>query len=132
MSERPIVFFDGVCGLCRRVVRWIIRIDRQHVLDLAPLQGETAKRLLSPGYRELSTVVLWRGSEEEILVKSDAILSILSKLGWPAFVIAVLKICPRRLRDWIYQLVARYRYRLFGKHDTCERPSSEHAHRFLP
>jgi predicted DCC family thiol-disulfide oxidoreductase YuxK len=128
----PIVFFDGVCGFCNRFVDFVIRRDAAAVFRFAPLQGETARRLLPDAdVCDLKTLVLWE--EQGVSRKSTAVLRVLSGLGGAWRVIAVaLRRVPQPLRDFGYALVARYRYAIFGKKETCRMPTAAERSRFLP
>jgi len=126
-----IVFFDGVCGLCNSSVDFVLRHDRRGRMRFAPLQGETAARLLPAADREnLGSLVLWE--DGQAWRRSTAVVHILWKLGgiWtvPA---AVLWLIPSPLRNAGYRVVAKLRYRLFGKKETCRLPSPEERGRFL-
>jgi len=129
---QPVVFFDGVCGLCNRFVDFVIRHDSRGVFHFAPLQGETAReRLTEADVRDLKTVVLLDG--EGTYRKSTAVLRVLGRLGafWRA-VAAVLWLVPRPLRDVGYAWVARNRYAIFGKKETCRLPTPAERGLFLP
>ena len=130
--NKPIVYYDGLCGLCDGFVRFIVARDRGARYRFAPLQGETARARLGDDLPldRLRTVVLDEGSE--LRTKSDAALAILAGLGrgWP--LLGVLRIIPRPLRDLVYDFVARHRFRWFGKRDACRIPGPEERDRFLP
>lgn len=131
-EERPIIFFDGVCGLCNRFVDFVIRRDHQGVFLFAPLQGETARsRLSEEDVSQLSTMVL--ADEAGLHRRSTAAVRILCRLGtgWKAagFLLAMI---PRPLREVGYGLVARCRYALFGKKEACRLPTPDERARFLP
>ena len=130
-KDSALLFFDGVCGLCDRTVTFLFARDRRHRLRFAPLQGETAKTWLTEAQRrELSTVVLAVG--EKRYLRSGAALRALALTGgvWAA-VAWTLLLVPRPLRDLGYDLVARSRYRLFGKKDACRLPRPEERGYFL-
>lgn len=136
--RETIVFFDGYCGLCSEVVDFLIVRDHARKLRYSPLQGETAKTLLSESEREdLDTMILVRrgGDLDSIqkLKKSDAALASLQDMGgfYGALASASL-IVPRFLRDAVYALIAKNRYRIFGKRETCRLPSPEERALFLP
>lgn len=131
-DSRPVIFFDGVCGLCNRFVDFVIRRDTAAVFRFAPLQGETARQVLSEDeLKELKTVVLW--DEQGFFRKSTAMVRIFSRLGggWRLFA-TVLRIIPRPLRDAGYSIVVRYRYAILGKKETCRVPTAAERLRFLP
>ena len=155
--RQPILFFDGVCGLCNRFVDFMLRTDSQHLFRYAPLQGETARRLLEmddqaggheagdprtdapePGNPQTgdlpsggphSFVFLEKDRQYE---QSNAVLHALIRLGGAWRLIAVLYIFPRPVRDLVYRVVARNRYRWFGRRDACRMPTPEERGRFLP
>jgi predicted DCC family thiol-disulfide oxidoreductase YuxK len=131
-SGGPIVFFDGVCGLCNRFVDFVIKRDRAGVFRFAPLQGETAReRLPAADVRDVNTMVLV--DEQGVFRKSTAATRILVRLGgvW-GLIGGTLRLVPTPLRDVGYSLVARYRYRIFGKKETCRLPTPAERGRFLP
>lgn len=125
------MFFDGVCGLCDTSVDFFMRKDRSGILRFAPLQGETAARLLPESDREnLNSMVYFENGER--FRKSAAVVRILRQLGgiW-ALLGSLLWVIPRPLRDLGYSLVAAVRYRVFGKKSACRVPTSEERGRLL-
>lgn len=129
----PLVLYDGVCGLCARSVRWILRRERDHAIRFAPLQGETAAALRArypriPATLE-SVVYLDAG---RVHLRSKAFLYAARHLRAPWRWAHAFRWLPALLLDLGYRLVAALRYRLFGKLDNCELPSLEHRARFLP
>ncbi|HET6326854.1 MAG TPA: DCC1-like thiol-disulfide oxidoreductase family protein [Planctomycetaceae bacterium] len=128
----PVLFFDGVCGICNYFIDFVISRDRAAVFRFAPLQGETAReRLPETDLRELNTMVLWE--EQGIFRKSTAATRILIRLGGFWLLLGtVLRLVPRPLRDAGYSVVARHRYRIFGKKETCRMPTPSERARFLP
>jgi predicted DCC family thiol-disulfide oxidoreductase YuxK len=128
-----VVFFDGVCGLCNRAVHFLIARDRRDRLRFAPLQGELARRVLVPlGGRpdELDTFYLVT-TEGRLLERSRAVLFAVTALGGAWSLLAVLWVIPRPIADLLYRLVARVRYRLFGRSETCPVPAPAVRARFL-
>lgn len=127
----PIIFFDGVCGLCNHSVDWVITHDQRGQFFFAPLQGETAKKMLPDKFtNDLSTIVLYY--EGKIYTKSDAIILITTKLQGPIKIFTLLKFVPVIIRNFFYDLVAKFRYRLFGKKQTCRLPLAHEKKFFLP
>ena len=136
----PIVLYDGVCGLCNRLVRFIIRRDRNAIFRFASLQGAFASRILAshhlcPGDLDTVYVVVAQNSEhpgELILSRSDAALFVLKQFGGLYKPIAfLLQMLPRLFRDSAYNMVARNRYRIFGRFETCPLPDAQDRSRFL-
>ena len=128
--EKPIIFFDGVCGLCNRAVDRLLRMDRKQIFRFAPLQGITAQeRLPAQMAAAIESIVYLR--EGVALQRSDAALRILIDLGGWRAIYRVCYVVPRFIRDAVYAWVARNRYRWFGKRDACRLPTPEERTRFL-
>jgi len=130
--DRPIILFDGVCNLCDGFVQFVIRHDEKSLFRFASLQSPVGIELLQKHQlptEELSSVVLSLG--DAFYTKSDAALHILQRLSGPWKLAGSFLILPRFLRDLIYDLVARNRYRLFGQRDVCMIPTPESRERFL-
>lgn len=132
MQNQKIIFFDGYCGLCNGVVDFMIERDPDQALHYAPLQGETARSLLTEAERnDLDSVVFV--DESMKYHKSEAVLRALSYLSqdWAALTRAARAI-PRPIRDLIYDLVAKNRFKLFGRRESCRAPSEAERKIFLP
>jgi predicted DCC family thiol-disulfide oxidoreductase YuxK len=116
--------------LCNRFVDFVIRRDRRRVFLFAPLQTESATRLL-PGALAGSedTVVVLQGGG--VLVKSAAVLRILELMGLPWSALSVFRIVPGAILDRVYDAVARRRYSVFGKREVCRVPTPDERSRFL-
>jgi predicted DCC family thiol-disulfide oxidoreductase YuxK len=127
-----ILLFDGVCNLCNGLVKFIIRHDRQGKIKFAPLQSISGQSLMSgffPDNKIVDSVIFIR--KDKLLVKSSAVLNIFRELGrgWRFFYCLI--IIPFPVRDFFYDIIARTRYRIFGRMDTCMVPDPEIASRFL-
>ena len=130
--ENPIIFFDGVCGMCNRFVDIALRVDRRRVFRFAPLQGETAKRMLpplSPAPQDWSMVYV---DERGIHDQSDASLEVYRRLGGLWWILSLARFVPRAVRHRLYRVIARNRYRWFGRRETCRLPLPDERERFLP
>lgn len=139
VSNGPIVFYDGVCALCNWIVRFTLARDRAGVFRYAALQGDLARRTLTRHGRnpnDLNTFVVAvdpGGPGERLLDKSTGAAYLLRQLpGLWGPLGAITNAVPRTIRDAAYDLVARNRYRTFGKYDVCPVPPAEHRARFLP
>ncbi|MGP0564527.1 MULTISPECIES: thiol-disulfide oxidoreductase DCC family protein [unclassified Nitrospina] len=129
-EQPPIIFFDGMCGLCNGFVDFLIRADKAQVFRFSPLQGEAAGRVLgTTGEYSLDSVVLVEG--DRVSSKSTAALRIFRRLGGIWSLLWALRWVPLPVRDGIYEWIARNRYRLFGEKETCRIPSPEERTRFL-
>lgn len=127
-----IVVFDAQCLLCSRWVAFLLRFDRRRVFRFASIQGVTGSALLArAGLRVdgLQTLLLVDG--DRCWQHTGAILRVLHALGWPWRAAWLAWLIPAPLRDAAYRLVARNRYWLFGRSDTCLVPPAGQADRFL-
>jgi predicted DCC family thiol-disulfide oxidoreductase YuxK len=119
-------------------MRWLLDADREGHLSFAPLQGETASRVLGrhpEATGDLSTVVYVRdfgAPSERVYQRSDAAAAILEDLGGVYRLLALFRLFPLPVRDALYDWIAAHRYRWFGKLDTCRLPEKGSEHRFLP
>jgi predicted DCC family thiol-disulfide oxidoreductase YuxK len=131
-GEHPVIFFDGVCGLCSRWVDFVLRWDKREEFRFSPLQGETAQDWLQVSPEQpLNSVVLV--DEQGIHRKSDAIWRMLRRLGGRWTIAAwLLRLTPRPIRNFGYDVVARRRYQWFGKKEACRLPTPAERNRFLP
>lgn len=123
-----LVLFDGVCGLCNRFVDFLIARDQGHVLRFASLQGATAATIAN--LPTVDSVIVVDGPATRI--RSDAALGALSRLGGLWSFVAVFGLVPVSIRDAVYDLVAKYRYRWFGQSDVCRLPTTAERVWFLP
>jgi predicted DCC family thiol-disulfide oxidoreductase YuxK len=127
------LLFDGVCNLCNGWVDFVIRRDPRGNIRFAALQSPAGRKALqeidmSADY--LDSIILL-DTDGRILTASSAVLTALRKMKWPWPLLFALVIVPKPIRDFIYQRVARSRYRWFGKRDTCRVPAPEEEERFL-
>ena len=139
-NERPpgmneadrVILFDGVCVLCSYWARFLVRFDARRRYKLATVQSNEGRAILAwcgLPLEEFDTLVLVE--KGAFYVRSTAIIRVLRGLPFPWPLAAVALICPRGIRDWLYDRMARNRYRIFGKYDACVLPSPDHADRFL-
>ena len=129
----PILLYDGVCGLCSRLVQFVLKRDSSRHFRFASLQSDFASRILQRhglDPNDLDTVYLVEPGER-LTARSDAVISVLRRLGgWGALAL-LLRALPKSLRDWGYDIIAHSRYRIFGKHDSCPLPEERYRDRFL-
>ena len=132
-----VVLFDGVCGLCNRLVTFLLRRDSARRLRFAALQSATARELLaahSVDAADLDTVYVidtYKTPGARLLSRGRAALFVFSRLSGPWRLLRVLALLPSPILDWGYRLVARHRYRIFGKYDTCPLPDPAARTRFI-
>jgi predicted DCC family thiol-disulfide oxidoreductase YuxK len=130
--NHAIVLFDGVCHLCTSTVQFIIKRDPQGYFTFASLQSEVGRTLLEEHGLQpdaLETLVLVEGSH--CFTRSDAALRVAQQLSGGWSLLRILLLVPKPIRDWGYTIIARNRYRWFGRRETCMVPSRDILNRFL-
>ena len=132
-----LVLYDGVCGFCSHLVQFLLEHDGRAVFEFAPLQGTTARSLIAKlggNPDELTTFYVcanYRTASPRVLARSDAALFIAREIGWPWKAFVAARVLPKVLRDAAYDLVAKTRYRVFGRLDQCLVPRPEVRSRFV-
>ncbi|NNF24684.1 MAG: thiol-disulfide oxidoreductase DCC family protein [Rhodobacteraceae bacterium] len=130
--DAPIWLFDGLCILCSRAVRYTLRHERKAAIRFVAIQSVEGRALaaahgLDP--EDPATFLFVEGGTA--LGRSDGVLALLRHLDGPARVLRLGRVLPRPLRDWMYDRVARNRYRIFGKTQSCMMPGADTAGRFV-
>lgn len=127
-----VIVFDGVCALCNRWVRFLLRFDRKGRYRFAAMQGQQGSAMLrAHGLDPQDPMSFLLLDAQGTWTDTDAILRVLAGLGGGWRLSGVLKVLPRGMRDAAYRALARNRYRWFGRHDACHLPAPEQAARFL-
>ena len=117
-SDKNIILFDGVCVLCNRFVVFVIKQDKKQYYHFASQQSELGKKIVEQvGINDLSTLFLI--SKGNVKTQSSAVLSIFSRLPFPYLLLCLGYLVPSFIRDLLYKFIARNRYTIFGKTDTC-------------
>jgi predicted DCC family thiol-disulfide oxidoreductase YuxK len=132
MGEKSIILFDGVCNLCNWFVNFIISRDKANRFRFGSLQSRAVIELLKQqdfSSNTLSTVILLENGR--LYFQSTAVLRILRQIGGAWSMMYVFIILPKPIRDFLYLLIAKHRYRLFGRQDACMVPTPELKARFV-
>ena len=124
-----VIFFDGVCGLCNAWVDFILKRDRAGIFSFAPLQGNYAEEMEPEASTNLNTMIYFVSGQR--YYRTGAILRILRDLGGIWYLAWVFWFVPFFIRDFFYGLIARNRYRIFGKKENCRIPTPKEKVRFL-
>ena len=132
-----LVLYDGVCGLCSRLVQFLLARDRHGVFDFASLQSATGSALVeqaggNPG--ELTSFYVvenYRTPQARAFTRGRAALFVAGELGWPWKLLRVLAVLPTTVVDCAYDSAARWRYALFGRRAKCLVPAPEFRRRFI-
>jgi predicted DCC family thiol-disulfide oxidoreductase YuxK len=128
---RPIIFYDDVCVMCNTFVNLILSADRRGQFLFAPLGGETSRTILPPLADDPGDWSMVYVDEAGIHDQSDASIEVYRRMGGLWWFLSVARFCPRVIRNPIYRVIAKNRYRWFGKRDTCRLPSAQEKARFL-
>jgi predicted DCC family thiol-disulfide oxidoreductase YuxK len=129
--DKPIVFYDGVCNLCNGAVQFILKHEKSSVLQFASLQSEFAKKLIRQNKipSSVDSIIFYENNNFD--VKSRAAFRIAQHLKPPWSFVNIFSFLPKSVTNAGYDLIARYRYRIFGKKETCPMPSKETRDRFI-
>ena len=135
-DNAPVLLYDGECGLCDSAVQLILRHDTRGLMRFAPLQSEYGRAALArhPVLAAVDSVVLLERDSvgaERAYVRSDAALRVAAYLGGLWKLLLPLRVVPKPVRDFAYDLLARNRYRFFGRHESCLLPAPEVRTRFI-
>jgi len=132
VTAQPVVFFDGECVMCNGFVDILLQVDPAGTIQIAPLQGETARQCLPPLPTDRAAWSIYYQDDTRLYDQSDAFIQICKRLGGVWSTLSMIGLIPRPIRDSIYRLIARNRYRLLGRRATCRMPSESDQNRFLP
>jgi predicted DCC family thiol-disulfide oxidoreductase YuxK len=132
MNKQSIIMFDGVCNLCNGFVNFLIVRDKHNSFRFGSLQSPAVIDLLKAhnfAANDLSTVILLEN--DKLYYQSTAVLRILRQMGgaWPLLYAFI--VLPRPIRDFFYNMIAKNRYRLFGRQDACMIPTPELRAKFV-
>ncbi|ARS35881.1 thiol-disulfide oxidoreductase DCC family protein [Pontibacter actiniarum] len=129
---KPIVFYDGTCGFCQGSVQVVLKYNKRRSLYFAALQSGVLEALVPKGQIPvpLPDALLFYESGK-LYTASEAALRIARHLNFPLSILSVLRIIPLSFRDFVYRLVARNRYRIAGRTESCMLPSPEQRAQFV-
>ncbi|RWB14695.1 MAG: DUF393 domain-containing protein [Mesorhizobium sp.] len=131
-ATQPLIVFDGVCVFCSGFVQLIVKLDREKRFRFATAQSPFGEALfrkhgLATDSYETNLAII----DGAAFTKLDSFIAVMAALGWPWRAARLLLVLPRPLRDWLYDRVAKNRYALFGRKDSCEIPSAELRQRLI-
>ena len=132
-QDKKIILFDGVCNLCDSSVQYVIKHDKNDVFRFVSLQSELGQKILKHlglSTRHIYTIVLYVPGKAYYL-KSNAALEIAKGLGGFLNFGMIFKVFPSSLRDFVYDLISKNRYKWFGKQESCMLPTPELKAKFL-
>jgi predicted DCC family thiol-disulfide oxidoreductase YuxK len=132
-----LVLYDGVCGLCNRLLQFLLAVDHRAVFDFASLQSATGRAIVerAGGHPDdLNSFFIfanYRTPRARLIAKGEAALFVAGELGWPWKLTGLMRALPPGWLDRVYDLVARNRYRVFGRYEQCLAPRPEFRNRFV-
>ena len=132
MSTHPIILFDGICNLCNSSVQYVIKHDPGALFKFASLQSEQGQNLLKQfnlAANDLNSFVLIQ--DNKAYTRSTAALKVAKQLNGAIKLLYGFIIVPAFIRDAVYKLIARNRYKWFGRKDQCMVPTPEVKSKFL-
>ncbi|XCF04844.1 DCC1-like thiol-disulfide oxidoreductase family protein [Tamlana crocina] len=132
-KNKNLILFDGVCNLCNSSVQYVIKHDKNNLFLFTALQSDTGKEIIKKFNIDTSKTdsVLLYSPEKGIDYKSTAALKIALKLGFPRNLMGVFFIVPTFIRNWVYDFIAKNRYKWYGKQEACMIPTPELKSKFL-
>jgi predicted DCC family thiol-disulfide oxidoreductase YuxK len=132
-----LVLYDGVCGLCSRLLRFLLKHDRRAVFSFASLQSEVGKAMVErfggnpDELTSFHVLANYRADDTQMFSRSRAALFVAGELGWPWKMAVLMRVLPNFILDHVYTVVARNRYRVFGRYERCLIPRPEFRRRFV-
>jgi predicted DCC family thiol-disulfide oxidoreductase YuxK len=132
-KKKLLILFDGVCNLCNASVNYIIKHDKKDVFRFAALQSEIGRQIIKEHKIDTSKTdsVLLYSKEHGIRYKSTAALKIAKQLGFPRNILIVFIVVPPFIRNWVYDYIAKNRYKWYGKRNACMVPTPELQEKFI-
>lgn len=134
LKDKQLILFDGVCNLCDASVQYIIKHDKRDVFRYTALQSEVGQEIIKKfkiDSTKTDSLLLYTSDTNNISIKSSAALKIASQLGFPINLMTIFLVVPAFIRNWIYDYIAKNRYKWYGKKENCMIPTPELKSKFL-
>lgn len=132
-SHKKLILFDGVCNLCNSSVQYVIKHDKKNMFMFTALQSEAGQQIIKEykiDTNKTDSILLYT-PEQGVVSKSTAALKIAYHLGFPQNLMTVFFIIPPFIRNWVYDYIAKNRYKWYGKKESCWIPTPELKSKFL-
>jgi predicted DCC family thiol-disulfide oxidoreductase YuxK len=133
-ENKQLILFDGVCNLCNSSVLFVIKRDKNNTFLFAPLQSDIGNEIMKSfniDQNQVDSILLYDPKHKRLRIKSSAALHIAKKLGFPINLLVVFLIVPNFIRNWVYDYVAKNRYKWYGKREACMIPTPELQAKFI-
>ena len=133
-KDKTLILFDGICNLCNSSVLYVIKNDTKNKFVFAPLQSELGAYIINTFNIDTSktdSILLYKPHIKQVYAKSSAALQIAKSLSFPNNLATVFFIIPNFIRDWVYNYIAKNRYKWYGKKEACMIPTPELKAKFI-
>lgn len=133
-ANKKLILFDGVCNLCNSSVLYVIKRDKKNNFMFAALQSDSGKQIIKKfniDTTQVDSIILYNPEKDKVNHKSTAALKVASQLGFPTNVLAIFLIIPSFIRNWVYDFIAKNRYKWYGKKESCMIPTPELKSKFF-
>ena len=133
-KNKQLILFDGVCNLCNSSVLYVIKRDKNEKFLFAPLESDIGNKIIqkfSIDTKETDSILLYNPLKDSLTYKSTAALLIAKQLGFPTNILTLFLIVPKAIRNWVYNYIAKNRYKWYGKKESCMIPTQELKAKFI-
>ena len=133
-KNKQLILFDGVCNLCNSSVLYVIKRDKNEKFLFAPLESDIGNKIIqkfSIDTKETDSILLYNPLKDSLTYKSTAALLIAKRLGFPTNILTLFLIVPKAIRNWVYNYIAKNRYKWYGKKESCMIPTPELKAKFI-
>ena len=133
-KDKLLILFDGVCNLCNSSVLYVIKHDKTNKFLFAPLQSKIGKEIITEFHIDTDktdSIILYNPETHRIVYKSSAALKVTKALGFPINLMGIFLIVPVFIRNWVYDFIAKHRYKWYGKKEYCMIPTPKLQAKFI-
>ena len=133
-KHKKLILFDGVCNLCSSSVQYVINHDKNNVFMFAALQSDVGKQVIkhfNVDPSKTDSILLYSPQNETLKIKSTAALHAAKSLDFPLQLLSIFLIIPTFIRNWVYDFIAKNRYKWYGKKESCWIPTPELKAKFI-
>ena len=129
LKNNEVIIYDGICVLCNKYIKWVLDKDKENLFLISNLQSKFTEEKF-PELRKIDSVAVIK-KNGEIIQKSKAVNHILKSINRLILLRTILNILPLSISNFLYDIVAKSRYKVFGKYDSCQLPEPEYKSRFI-
>ena len=129
LKNNDVIIYDGICVLCNKYIKWVLDKDKENLFLISNLQSKFTEEKF-PELRKIDSVAVIK-KNGEIVQKSKAVNHILKSINRLILLRTILNILPLSISNFFYDIVAKSRYKVFGKYDSCQLPEPEYKSRFI-